>query len=79
MIMTLWFVSRSSRKELEDLQKQVQVERDHYQVTSQSTKAISAVPKFNVNDKFNLLREDASYILSLELQVAIDNVVLQVR
>jgi len=67
------------RKELEDLQKKVQVERDRYQVTSQSPKAISAVPKFNVNDKFNLIREDASYILSLELQVAIDNVVLQVR
>ena len=42
------------RKELDDLQKKIQVEREKYQVTAQSPKAISAVPKFNINDKFIL-------------------------
>ena len=67
------------RSEIEDLQKRVLVERDHYQVTAQNKKAISAVPHFNINDKFVLNREDASYTLSLEVQMAIDNVLLQVR
>ena len=53
-------------------------ERERYQVTAQNKNAISAVPHFNVNDKFVLNREDASYMLSLEVQMAIDNVLLQV-
>ena len=36
------------------------------------------MPHFSVNDKFVLNREDASYTLSLEVQMAIDNVLLQV-
>lgn len=66
------------RKEIEELQKQVLTERENYQVTAQSKKAISAVPHFNINHKFVLNREDASYTLILELQMAIDNVLLQV-
>ena len=42
-----------------------------------NTKAISAVPYFNINDRFSLNRDDASYTLSIEVQVAIDNVLLQ--
>ena len=53
-------------------------ERDRYQQQAQSKKAISAVPLFNVNDKFVLNKEDASYTLSLEVQMPIDNVLLQV-
>jgi Bardet-Biedl syndrome 7 protein len=66
------------RNEIEELQKRVIAERDRYQVTAQSEKAISAVPHFSVNDKFVLNKEDASYTLSLEVQMAIDNVLLQV-
>ena len=54
-------------------------EREKYQQTAQSNTAISAVPSFNIKDKFVLNREDASYTLSLELQMPIDNVLLQVR
>ena len=54
-------------------------ERDKYQVTAQKGGAISAVPHFNINDKFILSKEDASYTLSLEVQTSIDNVLLQVR
>ena len=53
-------------------------EREKYQQTAQSNSAISAVPSFSVKDKFVLNREDASYTLSVELQMPIDNVLLQV-
>jgi Bardet-Biedl syndrome 7 protein len=66
------------RKEIEELQKKVLAERENYQVTAQDKKAISAVPHFNINHKFVLNQEDASYTLSLEVQMAIDNVLLQV-
>ena len=55
------------------------LEREKYQVAAQKQNAISAVPHFNINDKFLLNQEDASYTLSLEVQMAIDNVLLQVR
>lgn len=53
-------------------------EREKYQQTAHSNTAISAIPSFYINDKFVLNREDASYTLSLELQIPIDNVLLQV-
>ncbi|ELU07577.1 hypothetical protein CAPTEDRAFT_117810 [Capitella teleta] len=65
------------KKEIEEMQKRVLNEREHYQVTAQNKKAISAVPHFNINHKFVLNQEDASYTLSLEVQMAIDNVLLQ--
>ncbi|KAK3099890.1 hypothetical protein FSP39_011300 [Pinctada imbricata] len=65
------------RQELDDLQSKVMTEREKYQQTAASKTAISAVPHFNINDKFVLNREDASYTLSLELQIPIDNVLLQ--
>ena len=67
------------RQEIEDVQKKVLTERDKYQAMAQNKKAISAVPLFNINDKFVLNKEDASYTLSLEIQMPIDNVLLQVR
>ncbi|KAL5012626.1 hypothetical protein ScPMuIL_011177 [Solemya velum] len=67
----------SLKEELDGLQQKVATEREKYQETAQSTSAISAVPYFAVNDKFVLNREDASYTLSLELQMPIDNVLLQ--
>ena len=64
---------------MDDLQQKVTTEREKYQQSASSKTAISAVPGFNINDKFVLNREDASYTLSLELQLPIDNVLLQVR
>ncbi|XP_061189104.1 Bardet-Biedl syndrome 7 protein homolog isoform X3 [Saccostrea echinata] len=63
--------------ELEELTQKVISEREKYQQTATSKTAISAVPQFDINDKFVLNREDASYTLSLELQLPIDNVLLQ--
>ncbi|XP_036407572.1 Bardet-Biedl syndrome 7 protein [Megalops cyprinoides] len=65
------------RAELEQLQLKVLQEREKYQQTSQSSTAVSAVPVFSVNDKLTLCQDDASYSLTLEVQTAIDNLLLQ--
>lgn len=67
------------RAELEQLQVKVLQGREQYQQTSQSSTAVSAVPVFSINDKFTLCQDDASYSLTLEVQTAIDNLLLQVR
>ncbi|XP_061441181.1 Bardet-Biedl syndrome 7 protein isoform X1 [Rhineura floridana] len=67
----------SLRNELEQLQIKVLQEREKYQQSSQSSTAVSAVPTFSINDKFTLNRDDASYSLVLEVQAAIDTVLLQ--
>nr|DBA28922.1 TPA: hypothetical protein GDO54_009206 [Pyxicephalus adspersus] len=67
----------SLRLELEQLQFKVVQEREKYQHSSQSTTAVSAVPVFSINDKFTLNKDDASYSLILEVQMAIDNVLIQ--
>uniref|UniRef100_A0A8C8ZHU1 Bardet-Biedl syndrome 7 n=1 Tax=Prolemur simus TaxID=1328070 RepID=A0A8C8ZHU1_PROSS len=67
----------SLRSELEHLQYKVLQERENYQQCSQSNKAKSVVPSFSINDKFTLNKDDASYTLILEVQTAIDNVLIQ--
>ncbi|CAB1337407.1 unnamed protein product [Coregonus sp. 'balchen'] len=65
------------REELDQLQIKVVQGREKYQQTSQSSTAVSAMPVFSVNDKFTLCQDDASYSLTLEVQTAIDNLLLQ--
>ncbi|CAL8261755.1 unnamed protein product [Lota lota] len=65
------------RLELDQLQSKVLQGRERYQQTSQSSTAVSAVPVFSINDKFALCQDDASYSLTLEVQTAIDNLLLQ--
>ncbi|XP_055081065.1 Bardet-Biedl syndrome 7 protein isoform X1 [Periophthalmus magnuspinnatus] len=65
------------RAELEQLQVKVLQGREQYHQTSQSSTAVSAVPVFSINDKFTLCQDDASYSLTLEVQTAIDNLLLQ--
>ena len=52
-------------------------ERETYQDRAKDSSSISAVPFFNINDKFVLNRDDASYTLSIEVQAPIDNVLIQ--
>ena len=66
------------RLEIDTLQQKVLQEREKYQFTAHSTSALSAIPQFAINDKFALNRDDASYTLSIEVQIPIDNVLLQV-
>ena len=63
---------------MNELQDKVLRERERYQQTAQSQSAVSALPHFSVNDKFTLNRDDASYTLSIEVQLPIDNILLQV-
>ncbi len=68
------------RAEIDQLQGQVNDERERYQSASQnpsSAAMVSAIPKLSINDRFTLSQADASYNLSLEVQTAIDNVLLQ--
>ncbi|GFU19698.1 bardet-Biedl syndrome 7 protein homolog [Nephila pilipes] len=66
------------KEEVEELQQQVQKERENYQLAAQSDiGGVSAVPYFSINDMFQLNHEDASYLLTLEVQTAIDNVLIQ--
>ncbi|GFW53629.1 bardet-Biedl syndrome 7 protein homolog [Trichonephila clavipes] len=68
----------STEEEVEELQQQVQKERENYQLAAQSDiGGVSAVPYFSINDMFQLNHEDASYLLTLEVQTAIDNVLIQ--
>lgn len=53
--------------------------RERYQQTSLSGGALSTAAAFSINDKFTLSPDDASYSLTLEVQTAIDNLLLQVR
>lgn len=67
-----------NRNEIETLQTKVNQERETYQAASQSqSHMVSAIPRLNINDRFTLGQSDASYNLSLEVQTAIDNVLLQ--
>uniref|UniRef100_A0A8C7USD7 Bardet-Biedl syndrome 7 n=1 Tax=Oncorhynchus mykiss TaxID=8022 RepID=A0A8C7USD7_ONCMY len=67
------------RAELDQLQMKVLQGSVKYQQTSQSSTAISAMHMFSVNDKFTLCQDDASYSLTLEVQTAIGNLLLQLK
>ena len=58
--------------------RQVVSEREKYQQSASSDSAVSAVLKFHVNDKFVLSPTDANYLLSIEIQMPIENVLVQV-
>lgn len=66
------------RLEIDTLQQKVLQEREKYQHTAHSVNALSAMPQFAINDRFALNKDDASYTLSIEVQIPIDNVLLQV-
>jgi Bardet-Biedl syndrome 7 protein len=51
--------------------------RDSYKETLDKSTTLSALKSFNVTDKFELNRDDASYTLSLSCDVPIDYVLLQ--
>lgn len=63
--------------EIDELQENVSKEREKYQQTANSKVAISAVPVFDINDRFQLSHDDASYTLSIEVLMPIDIILLQ--
>ena len=68
---------------MEALESRVSQAKERYQETVYAAKdsrdTLSALPQFPVNDKFVLNQDEAWYTLSIELQVPIDMVMLQVR
>ncbi|XP_029844333.2 Bardet-Biedl syndrome 7 protein homolog [Ixodes scapularis] len=66
------------KEEVEQLEAKVAKERENYQLATYSDKgAVSAVPFFGIEDSFVLNRRDASYTLSIQVQTAIDTILLQ--
>jgi Bardet-Biedl syndrome 7 protein len=51
--------------------------RETYHSTLGNTKTLSQLRAFQINDRFELNRDDASYVLSLESEMPIDNILLQ--
>ncbi|GFG34141.1 hypothetical protein Cfor_08141 [Coptotermes formosanus] len=66
------------RFEIDEIEQRVNREREKYQAATQDkVDGLSAIPFISINDKMTLCREDASYSLTLEVQTAIDNVLIQ--
>ena len=65
------------RDEIDKIQNQVLKMRETYHSTLGNTKTLSQLRAFQINDRFELNRDDASYILSLESEMPIDNILLQ--
>ena len=51
--------------------------RETYQATLTNNDTLSQLKSFQINEKFELNRDDASYMLTIEADVPIDNVLLQ--
>ena len=70
-----------ARQEVAGLEAKVSGAKEQYHLTLASAKAadtLSALPQFALNDKFVLNQDECWYTLSLELQVPIECVILQV-
>ncbi|XP_076807399.1 BBSome complex member BBS7-like isoform X2 [Clavelina lepadiformis] len=70
------------RAEVETLQMKVKTEREKHaertnKAVASGNSALSRATTFHVNDRFVLSSSDASYQLSIEVQTAIDHIVLQ--
>ncbi|XP_059481988.1 Bardet-Biedl syndrome 7 protein homolog [Neocloeon triangulifer] len=66
------------RMEIDDIEQKVMREREKYKQTTQSKPdALSIVPNIEINDKFTLIQNEAVYLLSIEVQTPIDNVLIQ--
>lgn len=60
------------------MQKKLLAARERYQDAIKSnTNALSTIREFRVNDRFELNRDDATYNLTIESEIPIDNVLLQ--
>ncbi|RZF38664.1 hypothetical protein LSTR_LSTR003470 [Laodelphax striatellus] len=66
------------RAEVDDLEQKVMKEREKYEsATQEDSPGFSTIPFLSITDKMWLSKEDAIYQLNLEVQTAIDNVLLQ--
>lgn len=68
---------KSLKNELDELQQKVSIEKEKFHQTVQEKGGVCAAIPLNINDKFCLCQDDASYLLSIETLTAIDHVLLQ--
>ncbi|XP_053670850.1 Bardet-Biedl syndrome 7 protein-like [Anopheles nili] len=66
------------RAEIYELEQTIAKERERYQLSTQAlSSGLSAIPMLPINDSFVLLKDDATFLLSLEIPTPIEHVLLQ--
>uniref|UniRef100_A0A182K4S1 RWD domain-containing protein n=1 Tax=Anopheles christyi TaxID=43041 RepID=A0A182K4S1_9DIPT len=66
------------RAEIYELEQTIAKERERYQLSTQAlSSGLSAIPMLPINDSFVLSKEDATFLLSLEIPTPIEHVLLQ--
>uniref|UniRef100_A0A182MRP1 Bardet-Biedl syndrome 7 protein homolog n=1 Tax=Anopheles culicifacies TaxID=139723 RepID=A0A182MRP1_9DIPT len=66
------------RAEIYELEQTIAKERERYQLSTQAlSSGLSAIPMLPINDSFVLCKEDATFLLSLEIPTPIEHVLLQ--
>ncbi|KFB50077.1 AGAP011899-PA-like protein [Anopheles sinensis] len=66
------------RAEIYELEQTIAKERERYQLSTQAlSSGLSAIPMLPVNDTFVLCKDDATFLLSLEIPTPIEHVLLQ--
>ncbi|CAI9732051.1 Bardet-Biedl syndrome 7 protein homolog isoform X1 [Octopus vulgaris] len=68
---------KALRQELEEIQKTVSKQREKYQHNVNTKVYMASLRSFHVNTSFVLNKDDASYQLSIELQIPIENILIQ--
>ncbi|XP_035903414.1 Bardet-Biedl syndrome 7 protein-like [Anopheles stephensi] len=66
------------RAEIYELEQTIAKERERYQLSTQAlSSGLSAIPMLPINDSFVLSKDDATFLLSLEIPTPIEHVLLQ--
>uniref|UniRef100_A0A182QGI9 Bardet-Biedl syndrome 7 protein homolog n=1 Tax=Anopheles farauti TaxID=69004 RepID=A0A182QGI9_9DIPT len=66
------------RAEIYELEQTIGKERERYQLSTQAlSSGLSAIPMLPINDSFVLSKDDATFLLSLEIPTPIEHVLLQ--
>lgn len=67
------------RQELEEIHKNVLQQREKFQNSGLDKCSVSSINNFHMNTRFVLNGDEACYLLSVELQSPIDNILIQVK
>lgn len=76
---TVYLCDCFDRQELEEIQKTVSRQQEKYQQNVNTKVYMTSLRSFHVNTSFVLNKDDSSYQLSIELQIPIENILIQVH
>ncbi|XP_073994440.1 BBSome complex member BBS7-like isoform X3 [Rhodnius prolixus] len=66
------------KNEIEGIERTVVKERARYQLaTQEDSVGISVIPYLNISDKMTLIKDESLFQLTIEMETAIDNILLQ--